>query len=222
MIIQALNVYKVNTPVRIRYFSKDYVSGLTDLKFVATSPSGVSSSPVYMNEIEPGLYETVFIPTSIGHWHIRISSILSIQDVESRVFFVALSYNSNQYEEVVKNIYCIEDNSESSTTSSSLISKLLWQFEPIITGKYILDWYFELTNSLASSDYYFLVRHNDRKIFTGRLESGISYSNNGWRPFSGFCEVYLDKPIEEFEIQYCRDSGTVYIKNARLKLTRCD
>lgn len=220
MIIQALNVYKINTPVRIRYISKDYETGLTDLRFIATSPSGVNVVSVYMAEITPGLYETIFTPTSVGHWHIRISSIIKPDELDSRVIFVALSYNSNQYEEVVNNVYYIEDNSESSTTSTSLISKLLWKFDPIISGKYIFSWYFEMTNSASSSDYHFLVRHNDNKISTGRLNSGISYLNNGWRPFCGFSLVDLSLTTEEFEIQYCRQLGTAYIQNARMKLVK--
>ena len=220
MIYNEITIYKINNLVRVRYKPNKNISGITDLKFIVTSPSGIESIPVYMTEIELGLYEATFIPDEIGYWFIRLSSVSEINELDTRMIFVGASYNRNQLEAIESNIYYFSDDSESSTTSTTFINKLSWEFTPIIFGEYIFNWSFEMADSLASGNYLYRVVYNSTILTSSRINTGVSYGNGGWFPISGFKKIGLLSSSENFSIDYCRSSGTAYIKNARFKLTR--
>lgn len=68
-------MYSLNKLIRIRYVAVNQQSGLTDLLITVTNPNGIDSSPVYLTEIVPGIYEGTFIPDIIGYWYVRLNSI---------------------------------------------------------------------------------------------------------------------------------------------------
>lgn len=112
-----------------------------------------------------------------------------------------------------------ESNAESSTTSTALQDKATLTFTPPSTGDYILEWYYELTNS-ANNKSTRIVIDLDTNI-----QSDTEYTSNNTHPSyqssSGFKKINLNNTSHTIKIQFSSPGeSTAYIKNARILARR--
>lgn len=214
-------VFKINIPIRVRYFAKQYESGLTDLKCIITNPNGIDSSPIFLTEIEKGVYETTFTPNLVGYWLMRITSLLSPKNTYGTRYFVNTSYSPfEQPNLTLIDFQYFSSDFETSTTATSFINKITGIFTPSAIGDYLVFWQADIANSLAGADNLFRVQLNGLDITNTRQNAGITYSNNGWLNISGMKKITLPVSQQTFTIDFARVTGTAYIKNTRIMCYR--
>lgn len=81
-------IYKINNSIEVRYLAVDKEEGLTDLSLTPTNPEGIDQTPITMAEIGDGLYKVNFIPDCIGWWWVRVSSVISPQNIYSKTYLI--------------------------------------------------------------------------------------------------------------------------------------
>jgi len=82
--------YKINEAIKVYYRAVGAESGITDLQFITTNPSGTDIETVIMSEVSnhPGLYSGSFTPNAYGRWWIRLKSTTYPENVLSESYLV--------------------------------------------------------------------------------------------------------------------------------------
>jgi hypothetical protein len=80
---------KLNNSFFVRYKEVDGLQGVSDLTLTPTDPSGVDRTPILMSNLWGGIYEGGFIPDTIGHWFLRVSSTSHPKNQESKDYWVS-------------------------------------------------------------------------------------------------------------------------------------
>lgn len=113
-----------------------------------------------------------------------------------------------------------ENEEESWTTSSLLVNKLTLNLIPKFSDKYLLNFYFELTNSTNTETSTWQLRQDENII----LGTGIIIppkSSNDYVAVQGFKIVELIKDISYFfYIDFGRVTKTAKIRRSRIYLTK--
>lgn len=114
----------------------------------------------------------------------------------------------------------IDDISESSTNSITLISKLQMSLSSIPEGYYRIGWYFEWSRDSIGSDFISQVLVDGSiDIANMNIEPKDSES---WHPVSGHAIVLLETGSHTIDIMYGCESTSAYsnIRNARIEFWR--
>lgn len=214
-------IYKKNDQIEVRYLAKGKESGLTDLFLIVTNTNGVDLSPALMTELSPGLYRAFFTPNVIGYWQARAVSISSPINIYSQSYFVVEAYPNYVTADVsfLNSFQYSESNAESSTTAITPQNKLTFIWTPQAIGEYMVEWYFQITNSSAKTSHY-QVQLNSVDIASAHINIATTYAVNGWIPIMGFTKILLSPISQIFTIDFWAGSTTAYIRNTRLKIYR--
>jgi hypothetical protein len=91
-------IYKINTPITIRYVEVDKTSGI-EIYLVVKPPTGNELDPILMTDLGNGLYEATFTPDAIGWWWVRIYCPSKPKNLDSKSYFVGYDYFENPTKE---------------------------------------------------------------------------------------------------------------------------
>jgi len=82
--------YKINQSIKVFYRAVGAETGITDLEFVPTNPSGSDQSSVSLTEVSGynGLYSGSFTPDAYGIWWIRVKSTTNSENVYAESYIV--------------------------------------------------------------------------------------------------------------------------------------
>jgi hypothetical protein len=86
---------KLNNSFFVRYKEVDGLQGVSDLTLTPTDPSGIDRPPIFMSNLWGGIYEGGFIPDTIGHWFLRVSSASRPKNQESKDYWVSSEMTDN-------------------------------------------------------------------------------------------------------------------------------
>ena len=123
--------------------------------------------------------------------------------------------------DILNATYYIDSLAESDTTSSypNYRNKVTLNVTPV-AGNYILQYDACVANSSGGSDTW-IKFHNGTNIYCEtRINCAISYANSGLECRSGFIKLTLTATEMNFYLDFCRQSSTAYIKNAKIMLRR--
>lgn len=111
---------------------------------------------------------------------------------------------------------------ESSTTSTTFQVKLSKAIGTVVTGNYLLSWYFELAGSTANKPYEGRIRNTTDATDCGYLIFRPAQSKiEAYDTCCGNCYLASFSGNKTFEIQYrSQISDTTYIRRARLHIRR--
>ena len=142
-----------------------------------------------------------------------------------KVYKFILSFTKKNYDDISNNqvYYFAESAGESSTTSAypTYINKVTLSCTPV-AGTYLLMCSFEVTNSAGGADVWVKGYNEGVTYFEHRINCVINYTNLGWLIHTCFLvQSFLSVP-KVFSIDFCRQSSTAYIKNAKIFLRRID
>ena len=95
--------YKINEAIKVYYRAVGAESGITDLTFVPTNPSGSDQSSVALTEVSgyDGLYAGSFTPDAYGIWWIRVKSTTNPENVYAESYEVGETKLSSDANETV-------------------------------------------------------------------------------------------------------------------------
>jgi hypothetical protein len=88
-------MYKLNQVIKVYYRAVGGITGIVDLQFIPTNPSGVDQTVVNLTEVSgnAGLYYGTFTPNALGRWWIRVKSITNSENVYAESYLVGNEEN---------------------------------------------------------------------------------------------------------------------------------
>jgi hypothetical protein len=113
-----------------------------------------------------------------------------------------------------------KSDGQSSTNSTSFITKVSLSTGTVVSGTYKIGWYSEMNRNSQANDF----RH--RIYLDGTTElSNINFEfsdQRGWLPISGFDVTTLASGSHTVAVQFCGETGgnTSFIRRARVDITR--
>jgi hypothetical protein len=137
-----MSQYKIGIPIRIRYMALNYESGIIDLEAIVTKPDGTTLSPITLIEIDDetgysptGIYEETYTPDVIGWYWIRIRSVSSPNNKDSKNYFVGTEFTSYPLQEdgKIKDVVDRLGEVQASPTTNTLLGRLKDIYDKIVS-----------------------------------------------------------------------------------------
>jgi len=88
-----ISTYKLNEDIHVSYQAVGAETGIIDMMMDVfdTNGNSISGFPIVMTDIGNGLYEGIFIPTSVGIWRIKITSSSAPENGQEAYYKVTLN-----------------------------------------------------------------------------------------------------------------------------------
>lgn len=120
----------------------------------------------------------------------------------------------------VSEVSYVEDEVESSTTSTSWTEKLSLNASSLPAGDYLMFWCYEWRYGNKSKFFRGRVQIDDTQTIMEQYES--TTNTNNWSQIGGFKKISFTSGNHNIDIDYCssRSGKTAYIRRARIELWR--